>query len=101
MKTLVKLVAAAALLMPVAANAQAYKCDLPTALARPKPDLPSKDQPRRLRAIGGYTLPIKWAPQFCHERAKQASAKFQCGSCHRYGFPRPYRKNVGEGKRVC
>src|SRR3546814_9276001 len=76
----------AALLMPVAANAQAYKCDLPTALARPKPDLPSKDQPRRLRAIGGYTLAIKWAPQFCHDRAKQASAKFQCGSGNRFGF---------------
>src|SRR3546814_12663320 len=76
----------AALLMPVAANAQAYKCDLPTALARPKPDLPSKDQPRRLRAIGGYTLAIKWAPQFCHDRAKQASAKFQCGSGKRFGF---------------
>src|SRR3546814_6768017 len=39
-----------------------------------------------LRAIGGYTLAIKWAPQFCHDRAKQASAKFQCGSGNRFGF---------------
>jgi ribonuclease T2 len=75
-----------ALALPAAANAQAYKCDLPRTFARPKPDGPTADQPKRLRAIGGYTLAVTWAPQFCHDHARDASAQFECGNGNRFGF---------------
>ena len=86
MKTSTMLLGILALGVPAIANAQAYKCDLPRTFARPKPDRPTADQPKRLRAIGGYTLAITWAPQFCHDNARDASARFECGSGNRFGF---------------
>jgi ribonuclease T2 len=82
-----RLVAAiAALTMPAVAQAQAYSCALPGSIQRPRPDLPSDSQPRRLLPIGGYTLAITWAPRFCRDEGDRSSAGFQCGSGNRFGF---------------
>ncbi|MCM8730757.1 ribonuclease T [Hephaestia sp. GCM10023244] len=86
MKALVTMAAALALALPVAANAQAYSCALPRTLPQPRPDLPDKDQPKRVRAIGGYTLAISWSPQACRNRAGETSAQFQCARGNRFGF---------------
>jgi ribonuclease T2 len=51
-----------------------------------RPDLPSDRQPKRLLPIGGYTLALTWAPQYCRENGDEASARFQCGSGNRFGF---------------
>ena len=76
----------ATLAAPALAQAQAYRCTAPATVERPRPDLPSDTQPRRLLPIGGYTLAITWAPQYCHEHSRDASARFQCGSGNRFGF---------------
>lgn len=73
-------------LLPAAASAQAYRCTIPSTLERPRPDLPNTDQPQRLLPIGGYTLALTWAPQYCHEHARDASAAVECGSGNRFGF---------------
>ncbi|WP_017978340.1 ribonuclease T2 family protein [Sphingomonas melonis] len=80
------LLAATAIAVPAAAQAQSYRCSAPTQIDRPRPDLADARQPQRLLPIGGYTLAITWAPQFCHEHARDASARFQCGSGNRFGF---------------
>jgi ribonuclease T2 len=72
--------------MAGSASAQADSCAVPGALQRPRPDLPSADQPRRVLPIGGYTLALTWAPQFCHGKARDVSARFECGSGNRFGF---------------
>ena len=79
------LLTAAALLAPTVARSQAYSCAVPTASQPVRPDLPSRDQPRRVLPIGGYTLAITWSPQFCRERGR-AGASFQCGGNNRFGF---------------
>ena len=79
-------IAAALLIAPGAAGAQALRCTAPTSIDRPRPDLPDARQPRRLLPIGGYTLAITWAPQYCHEHGRDAAARFQCGSGNRFGF---------------
>ena len=79
-------VALAVLAIPSAAVAQAYACAVPAKPPRPRPDLPTPDQPRRLLPIGGYTLAISWAAQFCHGKARDDSATFECGSGNRFGF---------------
>ncbi len=82
-----RLFAAAALLaLPGMAHAQAYTCTVPADIARPRPDLPSERQPQRILPIGGYTLAITWAPQYCREHRRDASARFQCGQGNRFGF---------------
>ena len=45
------------------ASAQSYSCAVPGTIQRPKPDLPSASQPRRVLPIGGYTLAVTWAPR--------------------------------------
>ncbi|MDX3899627.1 MAG: ribonuclease T [Sphingobium sp.] len=78
------LIALAALAMPGAAFAQAAQCTIPQQIARPRPDLPDADQPRRVLPIGGYTLALTWSPQYC---ATASSAGFQCGGKNgRFGF---------------
>ncbi|MEO7170732.1 MAG: ribonuclease T [Sphingomonas sp.] len=72
--------------MPAVAGAQAYKCEVPANLARPRPDLPSRSEPKRVLPIGGYTLAVTWAPQYCHENARSPSARLECGSGNRFGF---------------
>jgi ribonuclease T2 len=76
----------AALFLPAAASAQAYQCSAPASLPVPRPDGPSAREPKRVLPIGGYTLAITWAPQYCRENASRDSAAFQCGSGNRFGF---------------
>ena len=80
--------AAVALLaaVPSAAHAQAYACAIPSTLPRPHPELPSASEPARVLPIGGYTLAISWAPQYCHRNARNPSARLECGSGNRFGF---------------
>lgn len=80
------LVVAAAAAVPTMADAQAYRCTVPTIVPRPRPDLPDATQPRRVLPTGGYTLAISWAPQFCYSRRDDAAATFQCGGANRFGF---------------
>lgn len=80
------LAAAAALACPLAVQAQAYQCSAPASVDRPRPDLPDERQPQRQLPIGSYTLAITWAPQYCREHGRDASARFQCGSGNRFGF---------------
>lgn len=78
--------ATATLALPAAAQAQAYRCSAPTRVERPRPDLPSDSQPPRQLPVGSYTLAITWAPQYCREHGRDASARFQCGNGNRFGF---------------
>lgn len=76
----------AALAVPGVAQAQAYRCAIPSSIPRARADLPSADQPRRVVPIGGYTLAITWAPQFCRTGGDRPAARFQCGAGNRFGF---------------
>ena len=78
--------AAAVLFAPAIAQAQAYSCSVPGSVSRPRPDGPTASQPRRILPIGGYTLAITWAPNYCRENGSRESARFQCGSGNRFGF---------------
>jgi ribonuclease T2 len=90
--------AAAALLAPGVAQAQAYRCAVPSGALRVRPDLPDARQPKRLLPIGGYTLALTWAPQFCRERGTSAGARFQCGAGNRFGWTLHGLWPDGEGK---
>lgn len=79
-------IAALALVVSGHAGAQAYRCAMPSRVDDIRPDLASAGQPRRLLPIGGYTLAVTWAPQYCHEHAREPSARFQCGAGNRFGF---------------
>jgi ribonuclease T2 len=76
----------ALLVAPGVAVAQAEQCSIPSTLPRPHPDLPSASQPRRILPIGGYTLALTWAPEYCHEKAREPEARFECRSGNRFGF---------------
>lgn len=80
------LAAAAALVAPTVAGAQAYQCTVPAKVQRPHPDVANAEQPQRLLPIGGYTLAITWAPGYCRAHDRDASAAFQCGRQNRFGF---------------
>lgn len=80
------LTAALAVMAPAVANGQALTCTAPATVPRPRPDLPSASQPRRVVPIGGYTLAITWAPRYCRENGDRAAARFQCGAGNRFGF---------------
>lgn len=80
-------VAGLALMAPVSAEAQAYRCSVPATIPVPRAELPSADQPKRVLPIGGYTLAITWVPQFCHGRGgRDPAARFECRSGNRFGF---------------
>jgi len=72
--------------VPGIAVAQAYRCAPPTTRQSIRPDLASASQPQRRLPIGGYTLAITWAPQYCRDHARDASARFECGAGNRFGF---------------
>lgn len=94
-----RLFAALALLgIPVAGHAQALRCALPAELPTAHADLPSAEQPQRVVPIGGYTLALSWAPQFCRDRSGDASARIQCGGGNRFGFVLHGLWPDGEGK---
>lgn len=78
--------ALAATLLPVAAHAQSLQCAVPARVERPRADLASARQPRRIVPTGGYTLAISWSPNYCRDHARDASARFQCGAGNRFGF---------------
>ncbi len=90
--------AAALLAVPIAAEAQSYRCAIPGGIPRPRADLPSASTPKRVLPIGGYTLALTWAPQYCHEHSDDRSAKFECGSGNRFGFTLHGLWPDGEGK---
>lgn len=75
-----------AVVTPAAVRAQAYRCSAPAGIDQLRADLPSASQPKRLLPIGGYTLAITWASQYCHDHADEPSARFQCRSGNRFGF---------------
>nr|WP_176498385.1 ribonuclease T [Sphingomonas sp. HMP6] len=77
---------AALIALPGVAAAQSYQCTVPSTVPTPRPDLASASQPQRVRPITGYTLALTWAPQYCHNNARDASARFQCQSSNRFGF---------------
>ena len=79
MRLLVAAAGVAALALPGQGWAQAYRCIVPETLPRPRPDTASASQPQRIRPIGGYTLALTWAPQYCRDNARDASARFECG----------------------
>jgi ribonuclease T2 len=87
-----------AMAAPLAVQAQALKCSVPDRLPQPRAEGPTPREPRRVLPIGGYTLALTWASQFCHDRASDASAAFQCGSGNRFGFTLHGLWPDGEGK---
>jgi ribonuclease T2 len=78
--------AAAIAAIPDAAFAQALQCSVAQAPVSVRPDRASASQPVRMLPIGGYTLAITWSPQYCRDHARDAAARFQCGSGNRFGF---------------
>ncbi|MFM9828754.1 MAG: ribonuclease T2 family protein, partial [Sphingomonas sp.] len=90
--------ALALLCLPGLAAAQSYRCAVPTQIDVPHADGPSADQPKRLLPIGGYTLAISWAPQYCRGKGRDADARFECGSGNRFGFTLHGLWPDGEGK---
>lgn len=79
--------ALAGALVPATAQGQAYRCAVPATIPAPRPDLPSRDQPRRVVPIGGYTLAISWVPEYCRGSGRtNPSARFECRSGNRFGF---------------
>src|SRR5689334_7874691 len=80
------LMAVALLTVPGIVQAQTYKCSVPTGLPRPHAELATASEPQRILPIGGYTLAVTWAPQYCHTNARTPFAKLECGSGNRFGF---------------
>lgn len=82
--------AGVAMMLPAAAVAQANVCAIPNRIERPRPDLPSADQPVRKMPIASYTLAISWSPEFCRNRSGAGrdggNADFQCGGDNSFGF---------------
>jgi ribonuclease T2 len=92
------LTTAVALVLPAAAQAQALSCRIPSRVEAPRPDLPSDSQPPRVVPIGGYTLAITWAPEYCRDNGDRPGSAFQCGSGNRFGFTLHGLWPDGEGK---
>ena len=81
------LLAAVALLgAPAAAGAQAYSCAVPAILPPVHPEGPDAKNPQRLLPIGGYTLAVIWAPEYCHGHADDPSARIECGGGNSFGW---------------
>jgi ribonuclease T2 len=78
--------ALAALVLPASAHGQALSCRLPASIPPVRADLPSTSQPVRRLPIGGYTLALTWAPQYCRAHGREPGARFQCGGGNRFGF---------------
>lgn len=71
------LIALALMTAPGTALAQAAMCRIPSQPERPKPEGPTKEEPRRVLPIGSYTLAISWSPQYC-STASRGGNSFQC-----------------------
>lgn len=68
-----------------AAVARASECRLPATIARPHAVLPTRDEPRRLMPITGYTLALTWVPEYCFAHRREQGS-FECGAGARFGF---------------
>lgn len=77
---------AVTMMVPAAAQGQAYQCSIPRTIPVPRPELPNAREPKRVVPIGGYTLAIRWAPQYCHTNGHSRDARFECASGNRFGF---------------
>jgi ribonuclease T2 len=78
---------AALFAMPGLAHAQALRCELPTEIVAPRPDMPTIEQPRRITATASYTLALIWNPQACRKQGTdRAGFDFQCQASNRFGF---------------
>ena len=62
-------------LMPVAAAAQSYQCQLPRSISVPSI---SRDAPMRSIPITGYVLSLSWSPEFCRTRKDSPRHTRQC-----------------------
>jgi ribonuclease T2 len=79
-------IAALALVTPVAAHAQAYRCAVPAELPRPRAEGPTQREPKRVLPTASYTLAISWNPQYCRTSGDRPGSKFQCESGNGFGF---------------
>ncbi|WP_294088278.1 ribonuclease T2 [Sphingomonas sp.] len=84
--TRLALAALALLGQPALAQAQAYRCAVPATVETPRAEGPTDREPARLLPIGGYTLALSWAAEYCHGNGGERSAQFQCGTGNRFGF---------------
>jgi ribonuclease T2 len=73
-------------MLPGVASAQALVCTPPANPPRPVADLPDAGQPKRVLPIGGYTLAVTWAPEYCRKGGFSPAARFECGGGNRFGF---------------
>lgn len=80
------ILAALALLTPVAANAQAYRCTIPGEVPRPRAEGPTTREPKRVLPTASYTLAISWSPQYCRTGGDRPASRFQCGGGNGFGF---------------
>jgi ribonuclease T2 len=84
LRSLNKLVAIMALMLPAAAQAQAYQCRAPQISGVPQI---TPDGPRRALPVTGYTLALSWSPEFCKPREGQRAHALQCsGDSGRFGL---------------
>lgn len=75
------------LLAPSPALAQARECRIPQIIPRPRLELPSQREPRRVLPIGGFTLALSWSPEYCRARTASARDAVQCGGADdHFGF---------------
>lgn len=77
---------AISLLAPAVLQAQAYQCNVPASLPRPRVEGPTQREPRRVLPIGGYTLALIWTPEACNGPSPNVDANFTCGRGNRFGF---------------
>ncbi len=75
-----------ALVLPAVAQAQSYRCEAPATVPDVHPEGPSASEPARMLPTVSYTLAVSWAPQFCHGKAGDPAAVFECGGANRFGF---------------
>lgn len=97
-RTMMVMAAMAAALAPAVAIAQAQQCSVPSRIETPLPALPSKNEPRRVLPIGGYTLALTWSPGFCRAHGNAPQNAFQCHAGNRFGFTLHGLWPDGEGR---
>lgn len=68
---------------PGVASAQALRCAIPDRVTEAGGPV-SRDGPRRVVPVGGYTLALSWNPGFCRQAANRD--RFQCGRDQKFGF---------------
>ena len=78
---------ALAALLSGTACAKKNACEVPADLPRPMLEGPTREQPRRLVPINGYTLALTWSPERCAGRMTSPKDKLRCdGNVSNFGF---------------